>query len=533
MASIEINGKRGEARKGRSLLAMAAELGAPLAASCFGAGLCRECLLEVCEGGEALSAKSEEEQFLRGDFRLACQAVIQHPALSIKARSPRRGRPRILVTELPAAAQLDPAVTRAGERVLLDGAAIDKYRGGIYGVAADIGTTTIVLSCHDLASGKQVGSAALENPQLFGGADVMSRIRYDGRSSEKDLQRVLVAHLNRALADLGVDVRSIYEMTVAGNPTMRDLLFGLNVQSLGRRPFKSVTELEKEQGACATTALTAEAEQLGLVLNQRARVYGLPLIGCHVGADAAAAVAALDLFDEDRCVMVMDIGTNSEIVLGSKKRMIAASCAAGPAFEGRGVRCGMPGLEGAIETVTITEDRVECRTISGAPAQGVCGSGLIDALAELRRTERMDLLGHLTGEDSFVLDEAAGISLDGHDLSALAQAKAAHAAGLHILFKRFGIRLEELDCFYLAGGFANYINVENAIAIGLIPPLPLEKIKQVGNSSSVGAAKALRSISSRRRLEQFVETIEHIALETDPAFFDLFAQGCMFSPLEL
>src|SRR5439155_591250 len=239
--------------------------------------------------------------------------------------------------ELPVSHQsfkLDPAVTRHGDRILLDGEEIDRSAGPIHGLAMDLGTTTIVLRLLNLETGEVVADSSFENPQRFGGSDVMSRIHYDTEDGTKLLQRTLAGYLTHAIEEFPVEPRTIYELVVAGNSTMRDLFFRLNVYPIGQSPYQSITEQEMATGKRATTSLTESAKRLLLPLHPKARVYGLPIISGHIGADAAACMLAVDIGSEERMIAEMDIGTNTELILGNKHRILAASCPAGPAFEG-------------------------------------------------------------------------------------------------------------------------------------------------------------------------------------------------------
>ena len=320
----------------------------------------------------------------------------------------------------------------------------------------------------------------------------------------------------------------MFEVVVAGNTTMRDLLFGLDVYSIGQRPYRSLTEKELSEGTRRTTALTENARKLRLPVAAGARVYGLPLISGHVGADAAAGLLASGLAESDAVGAFVDIGTNTELIVGNRDRLLAASCPAGPAFEGGGVGCGMPALDGAIERVQILGDgSVETIVIGERPALGICGSGLVDLLSELLRTDRMNAQGRFEEElDSF--DVAPGLAFLESDVNELAQAKGANAAGLRIALNRYGIQPDGIGRLYLAGGFAHHIDLDGARRIGLIPDLPSERIVRLGNAALEGAAKALLSVSRRAWLERVVLDVEHVELETDPGFLDYFTDGCQF-----
>ncbi|MGA9408172.1 MAG: ASKHA domain-containing protein, partial [Bacteroidota bacterium] len=413
---------------------------------------------------------------------------------------------------------------------------IDRTEGPIYGLALDLGTTTIVLRLVNLETGEIVADSSFENPQRFGGSDVMSRIHYDTEHRSKILQRTLAGYLSHAIEDFPVDPKSIYEMVVAGNSTMRDIFFRLNVYSIGQNPYQSITELELKKGERATTSLTGNAKRLLLPINPKARIYGLPIISGHVGADAAACMLAIDLANESRLVAVMDIGTNTELILGNKDKIFAASCPAGPAFEGGKITNGMPGLPGAIEKVAIKPDgSIDCQVIGDIPAEGICGSGLIDLLSELIRTGRVNRLGRFEHDEKEVLLTSVGgepILFTESDINELAQAKGANVAGLHVVFNRYGIRFDDLDVFYLAGGFGRHLDVDSSKRIGLIPNIESSKILQVGNASIEGACIALLSRTKRAELEGLVKRVVHCRLETDPNFFDYFVEGCQFNPVD-
>jgi uncharacterized 2Fe-2S/4Fe-4S cluster protein (DUF4445 family) len=291
-----------------------------------------------------------------------------------------------------------------------------------------------------------------------------------------------------------------------------------------------------EEGKRSTTGVVETAKRLGLPLHPEARVYGLPIISGHVGADAAACMLAVNIANEDRLVGIMDIGTNTELVLGNRHKILAASCPAGPAFEGGKISCGMPGLPGAIEKIQMdAEGRFSFSVIGDSAPEGICGSGLVDLLGELLRTGRINSLGRFEhGEDRIDLasNGAGPVFFTEGDINELAQAKGANVAGLRVIFNDYGIGFEDLDVFYLAGGFGRHLNVQSSKRIGLIPNITDSKISQVGNASIEGACIALLSGSKRRELENLVRKVTHCRLETHPGFFDFFVEGCQFKPVE-
>jgi uncharacterized 2Fe-2S/4Fe-4S cluster protein (DUF4445 family) len=399
-----------------------------------------------------------------------------------------------------------------------------------------LGTTTIVVELVNLETGESVCVSSFENPQRFGGSDVMHRISYDGGPFRGELHKSVINALNQAIREmsrrLNFTRQEIYEIVVAGNSTMRDLFFRLDVQSIGQRPYKSIVEHEYLEGKRPSTTLWEEARRLGIHANPKARVYGLPLVASHVGADTAADLVAIDMESQRDVVMLVDVGTNTEVVVGHAGRLLSASCPAGPAFEGGLIKYGMPGYDGAIESIRLTDGRFAYETIGGVKPQGICGSGLIDLLAELRRSGRMTPKGVFANKlyEIPVVPEQ-GITLSREDASNLAQAKAANYCGQFIVLRQFGVNPRDITKLYLAGGFANYVNVRNAIEIGFLAPVPEDRIVKIGNASIQGAKEVLLSSRKRQSIENLVKRIEHVELETTGDFFEVFVEGCQFKPM--
>jgi len=530
--TLEIDGLTGELAAGETLFERAEALGVHVPTSCLKQGKCRECLVEVEAGAELLSPPAPQERHLEGRFRLACRTRLAESG-DVRCHTLRRSALRIeTATEGldEGRLRLDPAVTRDGRFVLLDGEPLAEAPGPIHGLALDVGTTTVALRLYDLEGGRLVATQSFENPQRFGGSDIMARIHYDGVHRGRLLQRTLVGYLSRAIASLPADPLTIYELVVAGNPTMRDLLFGLDVQPIGVMPYRSTTEAALDEGRATTTSLSLKARRLRLAVYSEARVYGLPLVGSHVGADAAACLLATGVAEGDALTALVDIGTNTEAFLGNRERLLAASCPAGPAFEGGGVSFGMPALEGAIERVRLDDNgEVELEVIGDRAPVGLCGSGLIDLLSELRRSGRMNAQGRFT-DDSDTFPLGHGLSLSEADVNELAQAKGANAAGVRVLAQTYGVPLARIERLYLAGGFARHIDVDAARSVGLVPNLPAERIVKVGNAALLGASMALLSRSRRDELEALVRRVEHVRLETHPQFFEYFVEGCQLEP---
>ena len=543
MSPVFLNSKRLDSKKDDSLFDFADSLSIRVPTSCGRTGECHECIVEVRRGASALTPLTESEKFLRGNYRLACQALVADPSADIEFSVLRR-QPRILTSGTRRDVELKPAYVRGddGENVVFNGpegpVTVDTFRRAIYGIAADLGTTTVVLNLVDLESGETVYTASFENPQRFGGSDIMNRISYDGGPDAGELQAVMVSSINFEIGEmvraLKIRRHQIYEIVAVGNTTMREIFFGIDVQSIGTRPYKSSVEDEFRASKRPTTALSATAARLGLRIHPKATVYGGPLIASHLGADVAADLLALGMEDRTDPVILVDVGTNTEVVVGYNGKLLAASCPAGPAFEGGEVTYGMPGYDGAIEKVAINDRGLaESRVIGDVEPIGICGSGLIDLLAELRRTGMMDELGKFDdGSGEYEFSESNNLTLSRADISALAQAKAANYCGQAIVLREYGLPIDEFEKLYLAGGFANYVDASNAIDIGFIANMPLDRVEKIGNAALEGATIMLLSTPKREEIEKLTATIEHVELETAPDFFDFFVEGCLFKPME-
>jgi uncharacterized 2Fe-2S/4Fe-4S cluster protein (DUF4445 family) len=531
MSSFSFNNKTIQNTTNRSLFDLAEEIAMTIPSSCKNQGKCKECLIEIKSGFEFLSPLTKEEEHLTSNYRLACQTFIEKEG-EVKAESLKRSLIKIEDKGISTISNLkiEPAVYRKGNMVFLDDKAIAETIDPLLGLAVDIGTTTVVVRLIDLEEGKIKATASFENPQRFAGTNVMARIVYDTEQGKKELKRVFAAHLSNTILSICYTPENIFEVMVGGNTTMRDLFFGLNVFTIGQTPYKSLTEFDLEKGKKSTTAIQNTAKKMHLPICPKARIYGLPIIGGHVGADTSACLLAIQLMEEKKIIACMDIGTNTEIVIGNKHKAIATSSPSGPAFEGGGIAYGMPALDGAIENVKISNSgNIIIKTVNDKPPEGICGSGLIDILGELTRTEKINKVGRFEDDiELLYLDKEKHVFINENDINLLSQTKAANVAALQILFKEYGIKFDEIDTFYLAGGFGEHIDIEAGIRIGLLPNIPREKFKKIGNATIEGLTIALLSKTKRAALEKFVTNIRQVNLESDPVFFDHFVEGCLF-----
>jgi len=486
-------------------------LGVPINIGYGRLGIRKECRIKIEGGSEALNKRTEAEEELDKEERLASYAVTENSKHDVYVSFVQSGFITNILTHASKTREffLNPLIQKKGNKVFSGEKEIDDYRDGIFGIAADIGTTTVVLHLMDLEKGDIIHTSAFENPQKrIDGGNVISRILFDGKNPGK-LHNILIRKINEEIKKMPVDSQEIYDFVVVGNSTMRDLFFGLDVQSLGVSPYQSITE-GKEGG----TFLRTKAPELNLRLNENAEVYGPPLIGSHIGSDALAVSLSCGIFDETvEIAMCIDIGTNGEIVLKRRDGIIATSCAAGPALE------PMPALSGAIDRFSIKGGEINWQTIGDVEPIGICGSGIIDVMGELRKNNMMDENGYFRNGKVFkVTDDIQITQTDIKGTKGFLFGKAAISLGIKALLEEKNLTTDELDKVYIAGSFGTYIDIENARVIGLVPDIPSEKIVQVGNAAALGAQEILLSSEMRKIAENTVNKIKHIGLELLPNY---------------
>ncbi len=418
-----------------------------------------------------------------------------------------------------------------------------------YGLAFDIGTTSIVGSLVDLNTGEQLAAMGDVNPQAVYGGDLMSRLafaQFSPQSLRKLRSRVVKAvsdQIKEGCDEAGIDPAHVYKVVVVGNTAMHHIFLGIDPTYVGLAPYSPTMR----------NAIELPSAELLLKVIPRARVCFLPIVAGFVGADTMGAVLATRIDESDEIRVVVDIGTNGEVVMGRRGKLMACSAPAGPALEGAQIRHGMRGAVGAIEKVEIGDD-VTCDVIGNAPPIGICGSGLIDAVAKMldagvlhpsgrfhlkdRETLppklAMRLIAGGTGKGEFVLaraDESGkdeDITLTQVDIRQLQLAKGAIYAGVLMLQRIMEVPDDDIAEVQMAGGFGNYINIESAVRIHLLPALPLEKITYVGNAAALGAQMALVSERERNRANDIAREIEHVSLAARPDFQDIFMEALCF-----
>ncbi|MCO1604567.1 ASKHA domain-containing protein [Desulfosporosinus nitroreducens] len=412
----------------------------------------------------------------------------------------------------------------------------------LYGVAIDIGTTSVGLALYDLIEGDLKKVVSIENEQTAYGADVISRISFAKESKENALAmrnavRRTINHLLKEL-ELKTDVRKneIVKMSIVGNTTMHHLLIGLDVSHLAVSPFVSV----------CNRPLEFSAHELGVEINPQAKIFLLPNIGSFVGGDTVGAIAGAPEVLEQGNHLLIDLGTNCELFLKTDNLMMACSTAAGPAFEGAGIAYGMRAKQGAIESVSITDNGVNCEVIGGQEPIGICGSGLIEAIDEMQRAGVINKQGKIAVPETadnlsveirnrirtavkareFVLaygtDQRSDVTISQKDIGELQLAKGAVCAGIKTLVEMAGISVAELDSVILSGTFATYLKANNILNIGLVPDIPPEKIKMVGNAAHVGAIRTLLNHREMNMTEELYRKIRHIELGGSATFSSYF-----------
>ena len=411
-----------------------------------------------------------------------------------------------------------------------------------YGIACDIGTTTIATQLVDLRSGSILGVEASHNQQARYGEDVISRMIFAcGRGGLSPIHHAVIDSVNTLIDTLlekhGVEASNVTALTAAGNTTMTHLFLGLEPCTIRLEPYIPT----------ANFLPTAFADELNLRVHPRAVVSCVPGVSSYVGGDITAGVLASGISNSPKISALIDIGTNGEIVIGNNEWLVCCSASAGPAFEGSGTKCGMRATRGAIQKVKIEREKVAYETIGEAKVRGICGSGLIDSIAELYRNRIIDPNGKFPtdssssrvrendGDMEFVLatgeetETGKDVVISEDDISNLIKSKGAILAAIRVLLNSVGMSFGDLERIFVAGGFGNYLDVEKAIFIGLLPDLPPERVQFIGNSSLTGARMALLSRHAFARADTLARQMTYFELSVDPKFYDEFV-AALFLP---
>jgi uncharacterized 2Fe-2S/4Fe-4S cluster protein (DUF4445 family) len=589
-------GRRGECNAGDSLLACSRQLGAGISSVCGGKGKCHSCKVRVRKGAVSEPTANEKAVFspeeLHQGWRLACQAYakddcrveippdsmtapqrIQVEGLEIDVElSPPvcayrvRLSPPSLV-DLKADAdrllealhlQHDVACDRTDKEVLVglspdlrswnwecqaavraqEVIASAPWPSPQLGLAVDLGSTKIAGYLLDLRNGKALASKGVMNPQISYGEDIISRIDTAIRSPQErvKLQKLAAEAVDRLADDLcaevGAKAEHILEAVIVGNTAMHHLFLGLPVRHLALSPYVP----------CVSMALDFKARDLGLRFAAGAYVHMLPNIAGFVGGDHVAVLLTAKTAEIQGLTLALDIGTNTEVSLIEGDRISSVSCASGPAFEGYQIKHGMRAGKGAIERIRIRRGKIQYQTIDDAPPVGICGSGVLDAMAQMYATGIVNRGGRIQDNHSRVrdvnnhrefvlvsaeeLDGRPAIVITQHDIRHLQLAKAAIRTGIQILLGTHGRSDKDIENVVIAGAFGSYIDVSSAMTIGMLPSLPLSRFRQVGNAAGMGAKLALVSKAMRIDAQTLASKVHYVELAGAPQFSDTFIQAC-------
>ncbi len=575
------HGRTVTAEKNELLADAVQKAGLPLNLYCSRRGLCGKCFIEILKGKMPSPSDRElswlSQKKLGDHFRLACQlqiasdmdinlpaastvedipvlpsisrsAISPNPALRkyyLEIQAPDIASPESLFELILAGLDADHlkipfgllkelgrkleaagfkvtvAVHREKEVIAIEpGNTLDRN----FGLAVDAGTTTLVMDLVDLVSGKTLDTEAAINSQVKRGADVISRITYafgdPGKAAE--LRDLVLDALNRMIGRLltrnRVDPSSVYEIVVSGNTAMNHFLLGAPVETLATAPYY----------ALFSRLPLMTAAEVGFRVLGEGKVYFSPNIRSFVGGDIASGLLASRLASKRGRFILIDLGTNGEIVLKTDRKLVATSTAAGPAFEGMNISCGMPALPGAVYKA---EDAGEFRifTLGRGEARGVCGTGLIDLIAIALARGEISPRGAIQNKTKKI-QVTADIVLTQDDIRQMQLACAAVKTGLRILLESNGLSVKDLNGIYIAGAFGNYLNIRNSMALGLLPRMDERKLVFIGNSSLAGARLLLLSKNERERVEALVQKIKYVSLASNPGFQDRFIQALEFRP---
>ena len=570
--------------EGTSIFQAALKADIPLTSPCGGKGTCGKCKVKLEPPPSVLPLEREKltPEEIETGWRLACQHTVERDTQVEIPPSSRYYEQRIVsridkekIPLLPPLRKITlslpgklEGVQSILERFNIEPSRIDLYslqkissllrekrqlclveneQGKItifssrylFGIAFDIGTTTLVAYLVDLEEGGVKDICAVTNPQRVFGEDVITRIEYalKGDKERKKIQDALREGMNECIRTLmgrnGLKEEDIWEVSIAGNTAMMHFLLGIDPYFLSRTPFISLWR----------GALYLSPEELKLRMQKRGRVYILPLISSFVGGDTAGLILSTGIYESSGVKVAVDIGTNGEVILSLDGKITVTSTAAGPAFEGARISQGMRAEGGAIDSVRIDEEGIHIGTVGNLPSRGICGTGLVDAVAELLRWGVIDPTGYLKGAKelagivpSFLSERAREgefyltprVKITQRDVRELQLAKSAIRTGIKILLEERGLQEGDIEELILAGGFGSYLRKESAVRIGLIPPLDIHRIKVVGNAAGAGSYMVLVNRCCREKIEEVVRKVEHLELGNNRKFQDEFSRNIFF-----
>ena len=515
-------------KNGANLLQTLLDAGIFVDNACSGKGICGKCKVKVLNGSLSEASETEKkvlkEQELADGIRLSCLAEVTGDVEIALLQKERKHK-------------------------VLTGGYIPEFQRDVYesgyGVAIDIGTTTVVTALIDLQTGKEIANASMINAQKHFGLDVLTRITYEYENPEtgaRELQEAIVKSINAMLGEVcqeaGVDRRDIREIDVAANCTMMHMLLGVDARSIGRAPYKPEF----------LSAQTLPAKEIGIEAGENTILYCLPQVSAYIGADIVAGAYVCEMQNAKGNVLFIDIGTNGEIVLASKGKLLCCSCAAGPALEGMNISSGMRATEGAVEDVEISEKGISLKVIGDQTPVGICGSGILAVLRELLKSGIVKKTGVFVKKDKleetdyrysmirmngtkreFILKEEPELLITQGDVRQVQLAKGAILSGFTALCKKAGIQMEELDKVMIAGQFGAHLPADSLTGTGILPKVVEDKLVYVGNSSKTGAYMTLMSEKIKREMEELAEKMEYMELAETENYERIFTE-CMIFP---
>jgi uncharacterized 2Fe-2S/4Fe-4S cluster protein (DUF4445 family) len=460
---------------------------------CGGKGTCGRCKVTLLEGNLEVHPNQQqklEKLGLDKEWRLACFCIAE--------------------------SDITIEISQFEDIILADNTTFRFKPKEGFGIAVDVGTTTIVVQLLDLKNSHVLDAATALNPQVKFGTDLISRIQSCLDGNQTEMQQLIREKTGKMiLAVLQKHPVEISKVVLVGNTAMHHIFSGLNVQSLSFYPFESPNPGMQQ----------FSAERLKWKLPWKTEIQFYPSIGSFVGSDILAGIAASNLAENDNYSILIDLGTNGEIVLGNREKIVCASTAAGPAFEGARISQGMRAVTGAISSVQFVNGKLSCHVIGNVPAKGICGSGLIDAMAVLLQKEKIGMFGEINSGQGKI-EVAPGVFLTQQDIREFQLAKAAIAAGLQILLKKFEITFKEVENVFIAGGFGNFLNLKHVIQTGLIETTE-DKIVKMGNTALIGAKMFL--FEEEKFIRKILQKTSHINLEGDPDFQDIYVEKLMLT----
>ena len=610
LVTYQPDGKHGQVFKGTTVMEAAQGMGVEISTICGGKKACGKCRVLTNPSDGSISPITEEEkkilsqEELRKGVRLACAARILDDTTIIVPKSSRRGRQRLQTDGIDTPVDLDPMIKKitlkltkptinsqkSDEATLMS--VLNKHHGiknstltleaarklptavregkwtvtvtihdrshiidieadatthNAKGLAMDVGTTKMACYLLDLHEGRLLSVASMMNPQISYGEDVLTRVMHaiNDPKGQRELHECIIEGINQMIDDAcskaGASRSDIYEMTAAGNSVMHHLFLDIPPIYLAASPYTPAI----------SGPMDVNANELSININPTGRVHMMPLISGFIGSDCVAAILATEIYKSQDNALLIDVGTNTEIVVAKEKEMAACSCASGPAFEGAHIKYGMRASSGAIERVWIDDDttKAEYLTIDDDKPRGICGSGLIDLMAELLKAGVIDPTGRMQTADPNVRKGPDGLEyvvverdvsatgedivLTQKDVRELQKAKAAVYTGASILMKQMEVRAENIERIYLSGAFGNYLDPENMMTVGMLPEFSLNKIVGVGNAAGTGTRMALLSGKERRTAEEISKNVRYHELAADPLFTEEYMKSLNMPHLDL